>query len=459
MLVIVAPGQGAQVPGFLTPWLELPGVPEQLAAWSDLAGRDLARVRHDSRCRRNPGHRDGAAPACRGRDGRGGRAVRPHRRGMAAVRRRRRAQRRGTRGRRDRRRGQPGRRAAPCPGARRGDGACRGHRADRHDRDSRRRRGRRARRDQRGRPHPGQRQQPGPDRRRRDDGATRRAGRRPAAGHEAAPAAGRRRVPHPPHGTGHRTRCAARRQASRSATRAPPCCPTGTAARCAPAAEWLERIVAQVSEPVRWDACMRTLAGLGASAIIELPPAGTLTGLARRALPGAALLALKTPGDLDAARSLVAAHAVNTASHTPEWRLLVAPLAGTFHAEVAVAGDDGSAERAGDGRRRTRSRGLSRQQASPARAVRGPHRRMAGRRSRPGQRRPAHRQAPARDSRMRGTPMHLPAGAPGRADPRVRRLPARQRGHQPRSRRHDRDKRRMDQKPGRHRKQPDRRAR
>ena len=107
-------------------------------------------------------------------------------------------------------------------------------------------------------------------------------------------------------------------------------------------AEWLERIVAQVSEPVRWDACMRTLAGLGASAIIELPPAGTLTALASRALPGAALLALKTPSDLDAARSLVAAQAVNTASHTPEWRLLVAPLAGTFHAEVAVVGDDGA---------------------------------------------------------------------------------------------------------------------
>ncbi len=104
--------------------------------------------------------------------------------------------------------------------------------------------------------------------------------------------------------------------------------------------EWLERITSQVSEPVRWDACMRTFAGLGVSAIIELPPAGTLTALARRALPGAALLALKTPAELDAARSLVAAHAVNTASHTPEWRLLVAPLAGTFRADAAMARDE-----------------------------------------------------------------------------------------------------------------------
>ena len=41
MLVIAAPGQGAQVPGFLAPWLDLPGVADRLTAWSDLAGCDL----------------------------------------------------------------------------------------------------------------------------------------------------------------------------------------------------------------------------------------------------------------------------------------------------------------------------------------------------------------------------------------------------------------------------------
>ncbi len=41
MLVIAAPGQGAQAPGFLTAWLELPGFADRLAAWSDLAGCDL----------------------------------------------------------------------------------------------------------------------------------------------------------------------------------------------------------------------------------------------------------------------------------------------------------------------------------------------------------------------------------------------------------------------------------
>ena len=43
MLVIAAPGQGAQAPGFLTPWLDLPGFADRLAAWSDLAGCDLIR--------------------------------------------------------------------------------------------------------------------------------------------------------------------------------------------------------------------------------------------------------------------------------------------------------------------------------------------------------------------------------------------------------------------------------
>jgi [acyl-carrier-protein] S-malonyltransferase len=72
--------------------------------------------------------------------------------------------------------------------------------------------------------------------------------------------------------------------------------------------DWLNRIVNQVSAPVRWDECMRSMAGLGVTALIELPPAGTLTGLAKRALPGADLLALKTPDQIPAARALAAEH-------------------------------------------------------------------------------------------------------------------------------------------------------
>ena len=98
--------------------------------------------------------------------------------------------------------------------------------------------------------------------------------------------------------------------------------------------EWLERIVAQVAAPVRWDLCMRTMADLGVTALIELPPAGTLTGLARRALPGVAQLAIKTPDQLQAARDLIDEHLSEPDGHghghLPDWRLIVAPTSGTF---------------------------------------------------------------------------------------------------------------------------------
>ncbi|MFC9468699.1 ACP S-malonyltransferase [Streptomyces coelicoflavus] len=73
-------------------------------------------------------------------------------------------------------------------------------------------------------------------------------------------------------------------------------------------AEVLERLVGQVANPVRWDRCMETFKELGVTALIEVCPGGTLTGLAKRALPGVRTLALKSPADLDAARELVAEH-------------------------------------------------------------------------------------------------------------------------------------------------------
>jgi [acyl-carrier-protein] S-malonyltransferase len=105
--------------------------------------------------------------------------------------------------------------------------------------------------------------------------------------------------------------------------------------------DWLERIVAQVAAPVRWDLCMRTMGDLGVTAIIELPPAGTLVGLARRALPGVAQLALKTPDQLDAARDLIHEHHTEPDGHGHEhltgWRLIVAPTSGTFRAPTGRA--------------------------------------------------------------------------------------------------------------------------
>jgi [acyl-carrier-protein] S-malonyltransferase len=108
--------------------------------------------------------------------------------------------------------------------------------------------------------------------------------------------------------------------------------------------DWLDRIINQVSAPVRWDLCMQTMESLGVTALIELPPAGTLTGLAKRALRGVRLVALKTPDDLAAARELLAEHAdSHDDHHAPEWRLLVAPAAGVFrapdgHPAAAAAG-------------------------------------------------------------------------------------------------------------------------
>jgi [acyl-carrier-protein] S-malonyltransferase len=78
----------------------------------------------------------------------------------------------------------------------------------------------------------------------------------------------------------------------------------GTAVR--DGADALRRLVAQVTRPVRWDACQATMRELGVTALIELPPAGTLVGLARRELKGVRTLALRTPDDLDAAADLVA---------------------------------------------------------------------------------------------------------------------------------------------------------
>jgi len=67
----------------------------------------------------------------------------------------------------------------------------------------------------------------------------------------------------------------------------------------------LDLLVAQVTRPVRWDSCMATLGGLGVTAVIELPPAGTLVGLVRRDLKGVQTLALKTPDDLEKAAALI----------------------------------------------------------------------------------------------------------------------------------------------------------
>jgi [acyl-carrier-protein] S-malonyltransferase len=95
--------------------------------------------------------------------------------------------------------------------------------------------------------------------------------------------------------------------------------------------EVLRRLVSQVSRPVRWDLCMGAMADLGVTGLIEIPPAGTLTGLAKRALPGVATVAVRTPDDLEAAWALIEEHGRPALLDTsPTWRLVVAPGKGTF---------------------------------------------------------------------------------------------------------------------------------
>jgi [acyl-carrier-protein] S-malonyltransferase len=69
----------------------------------------------------------------------------------------------------------------------------------------------------------------------------------------------------------------------------------------------LRLLVRQVTRPVRWDRCMATLASLGVTVVVELPPAGTLSALARRELPGVTVVALKEPADLDQLKDPAAA--------------------------------------------------------------------------------------------------------------------------------------------------------
>lgn len=70
----------------------------------------------------------------------------------------------------------------------------------------------------------------------------------------------------------------------------------------------LTRLVAQIANPVRWDRCQETLASLGVTGMLELSPGGVLAGLAKRTLRGVETVALKTPDDLEAAADLIRRH-------------------------------------------------------------------------------------------------------------------------------------------------------
>ena len=98
--------------------------------------------------------------------------------------------------------------------------------------------------------------------------------------------------------------------------------------------EVLRRLVAQLAAPVRWDLCMTSMADLGVTGLVEMPPAGTLTGIAKRNLKGVEVFALNTPDQLDEAMEFVhkhgAAASASPIAGNPTWRLVVSPGKGQF---------------------------------------------------------------------------------------------------------------------------------
>jgi [acyl-carrier-protein] S-malonyltransferase len=102
--------------------------------------------------------------------------------------------------------------------------------------------------------------------------------------------------------------------------------------------EVLDRIVQQIARPVRWDLCLQTMRDLGVTGILEMPPAGTLTGIAKRALKGVETFALNGPEQLDDAREFVEKHGTpSPMDASPTWRMLVSPTKGTFRQTLDLA--------------------------------------------------------------------------------------------------------------------------
>jgi [acyl-carrier-protein] S-malonyltransferase len=69
--------------------------------------------------------------------------------------------------------------------------------------------------------------------------------------------------------------------------------------------EFIKLLVGQVANSVRWDLCMNAMVAAGVTGVIEVSPAGTLAGLAKRGMPGVEIVALKSPADLEVANSLI----------------------------------------------------------------------------------------------------------------------------------------------------------
>ena len=105
----------------------------------------------------------------------------------------------------------------------------------------------------------------------------------------------------------------------------------------------LKRLVAQVASPVRWDLCMVTMSDLGVTGLLEMPPAGTLSGIAKRNMKDVDLFSLNTPDQLPEALDFVTKHGgpalASPIVGNPTWRLVVSPGKGQFNRTEDVETD------------------------------------------------------------------------------------------------------------------------
>jgi [acyl-carrier-protein] S-malonyltransferase len=99
----------------------------------------------------------------------------------------------------------------------------------------------------------------------------------------------------------------------------------------------IDRLVRQVTLPVRWDLCMQTCADLKVTGVVELAPGGVLAGIAKRELPDVEIVALKTPDDLARARELIDSRPQHgQGEHTLDFRVVVTPAKGVFTRAEAI---------------------------------------------------------------------------------------------------------------------------
>jgi len=73
--------------------------------------------------------------------------------------------------------------------------------------------------------------------------------------------------------------------------------------------ELKNRLITQITSPVRWDLCQAKMIELGVTGMLELAPAGVLTGIAKREMQGVELFAIKSPDDIDTAQAFIDKHA------------------------------------------------------------------------------------------------------------------------------------------------------